>query len=60
MKGSYTDIRKMFQATQVERLVASGFKEVNISTEVMAIEPEKSCRYYSHNEMIAPLIYKEK
>ena len=60
MKSSYTDIRKMFQETQVEHLVASGFKESNISTEVMAIKPEESCRYYSHNEVIAPLIYKGK
>ena len=59
MKTKYTDIKEMFQETQVAQLVESGFKEENISTEVMDIEPEKDCKYYSYNKMIAPTIIKQ-
>ena len=59
MKGEYSDIRKMFQETQVKHLLDAGFKEANISFEVMPIQPEMNCRYYSHTEMIAPIVKKE-
>ena len=59
MKGEYTDIEKMFRDTQVEYLLKAGFKEANITTEVMPIQPPDSCRYYSFGQMIAPTIVKE-
>lgn len=58
MKGKFSNIESMFRETQVENLVKSGFKEVNISTEVMPINPPDSCRYYSFGKMIAPTIVK--
>ena len=59
MKGKYTDIEVMFRETQIKHLVESGFKEANISTEVMDIQPPESCRYYSFGKMIAPTVVKE-
>lgn len=59
MKGQYTDIEVMFRETQIKHLVESGFKEANISTEVMDIQPPESCRYYSFGKMIAPTVVKE-
>ncbi|XP_070550081.1 guanidinoacetate N-methyltransferase-like [Ptychodera flava] len=59
LKGKYDDIEKMFQETQVPHLVEAGFKKENISTDVMDIEPETECKYYSFDKMIAPRIIKE-
>lgn len=59
MKDKYTDIEKMFRETQVDNLVRAGFKEVNISTEIMPIQPPETCRYYGFGQMIAPTIIKE-
>ena len=42
------------QETQMSHLLEAGFKEENISTEVMPIEPEPGCKYYQHKFMIAP------
>ena len=58
MKGKYSDITRMFEETQILKLVEVGFKKENISMETMKISPPKECRYYSHNEMIAPRIIK--
>lgn len=58
MKGTYSDITKMFEETQLPELVKVGFKKENISTETMKISPPKECRYYSHGEMIGPRIIK--
>lgn len=59
MKGTYTNIETMFRETQMEYLIKAGFKEANITTEVMAIQPPETCRYYSFQQMIAPTIIKE-
>lgn len=59
LKAKYTDIEVMFRETQVKHLVEAGFKEINISTEIMQISPLKECRYYSFGQMIAPMIVKE-
>lgn len=59
MKGTYTDMEKMFQETQMEHLIKSGFKEANITIEVMAIQPPESCRYYSFGQVIAATIIKD-
>lgn len=59
MKIKYTDIEEMFKETQTGPLVESGFIEENISTEIMHVEPEDGCRYYTHNKMIAPTIIKQ-
>lgn len=59
MESNYTDIEVMFKETQVGPLIESGFVEENISAEVMNIKPEKGCKYYSHNKMIAPTIIKQ-
>lgn len=59
LKTSYTDIEQMFRETQVAHLVEAGFKEGNITTETMPIEPPAECKYYSFKQMIAPTIVKE-
>ena len=59
MKEKFDDIEKMFVETQIAELLASGFLRENISTEVLDIEPEKDCRYYSFSKMIAPTIIKQ-
>ena len=59
LKNRYSDIETMFRETQIQELVKAGFKETNISYEVMPIQPPESCRYYSFNRMIAPSIVKE-
>ena len=58
MKGTYSNITKMFEETQLPELVKVGFKKENISSEIMKISPPKECRYYSHSEMIGPCIIK--
>ncbi len=59
MKGTYSDLSVMFKSTQLSHLVEAGFKEENIATETMPITPPAECRYYSHHEMIAPIVTKE-
>ncbi|EDO46495.1 predicted protein, partial [Nematostella vectensis] len=51
---------KRYQETQISHLVESGFAVNDISTEVMDIDCEEGCKYYSHNKMIAPTIKKAK
>lgn len=58
MKGEYSDIEVMFRETQIKKLVESGFKEANISTQVMSIQPPETCRYYNFGKMIVPTILK--
>lgn len=58
LKENYTDIEVMFKETQVPKLVAAGFEEKNISTEVVPMNPPKECRYYQFHQMIAPTVIK--
>ena len=58
LKTKYSNIEKMFYETQLEHLVDAGFKEANVSTETMPIEPPKECKYYSFKLMIAPKVVK--
>ena len=58
MKGAYNDITKMFEETQLPKLLEIGFKKENITTQTMKISPPKDCRYYSHGEIIAPRMIK--
>ena len=60
MKGAYSDITKMFEETQLPKLLEIGFKKENITTETMKISVPKECKYYSHGEIIAPCIIKQK
>ena len=60
MKGAYSDITKMFEETQMPKLLEIGFKKENITTETMKISVPKECKYYNHGEMIAPYIIKQK
>lgn len=46
----------MFEETQVPELLKSGFLKENISTEVIEVDVDPSCRYYNHRKMIAPII----
>jgi len=59
MKTRYEDLDTMFKETQIPHLVKAGFHEGDISAEKMPIQPESDCRYYQHNEMIAPTILKQ-
>ena len=58
LKTSFNDIEKMFEETQVPELLKSGFLKGNISTEVIEVDVDPSCRYYNHRKMIAPVIIK--
>jgi len=58
LKEKYDDIEKMFQETQISHLEEAGFTKENISTEVMSIEPDPDCKYYSFKQMIAPTVIK--
>lgn len=58
LKGKYSDIKLMFQETQIMGLIEAGFKEENITTETLTIEPPEDCKYYSFKRMIAPTIVK--
>jgi guanidinoacetate N-methyltransferase len=59
MKNKYEDLDTMFQETQVSHLLDSGFTKENITTDVMDIRVEESCKYYAHNKMIAPTVIKQ-
>jgi guanidinoacetate N-methyltransferase len=53
------DVRKMFEENQIPQLEKIGFKKENISYEVVEVMPESGCRYYDHNELIAPRLVKQ-
>ena len=53
------DVRKMFEESQIPQLEKIGFKKENISYDVVAVTPESSCRYYDHNELVAPKVVKQ-
>ena len=48
----------MFEETQVPELLKSGFVRESMSTEVIDVDIDPSCRYYSHRKMIAPTVTK--
>merc|ERR1711988_702217 len=50
----FTDIEDMFKETQIPELVKAGFKETNITWELLNITPPSDCAYYSFQQMIAP------
>jgi len=58
LKGQYDDIEKMFRETQIPTLVEAGFKKESISWKLLDIIPEKECRYYQFQKMIAPTCVK--
>jgi guanidinoacetate N-methyltransferase len=60
MKADYKGktLTEMFKETQLPHLLEAGFKLENISTEEMPIVPEPGCRYYEHDKMITPTIFK--
>ena len=58
LKTTYSDIEKMFHETQVKYLVEAGFKEGNITTETMSMDPPIDCKSYRFKTMIAPTIVK--
>ena len=59
LKTRYTDVETMFQETQLKHLLVAGFKESNIYTQTMPIEPPKECKYYTFHQIIAPKVVKE-
>lgn len=59
MKTKFKDVEIMFEDTQIPKLLKAGFKRNNITWNVISIEPPIECRYYSHKQMIAPIIIKE-
>ncbi|KAM7438671.1 hypothetical protein ABFA07_011848 [Porites harrisoni] len=58
LKTKYNDIEKMFEETQVPKLLKSGFVRENISTEVIDVDVDPNCLYYSHRKMIVPTVTK--
>jgi guanidinoacetate N-methyltransferase len=53
------DVRNVFEESQIPQLEKVGFKKENISYEVVEVMPESGCRYYDHNELIAPRLVKQ-
>ena len=58
MNTEYSDLRTMFQETQIPKIAEAGFEEQNVTTEVMDISSPNDCEYYTHKKMIAPTIIK--
>ena len=59
LKDTYAyDVVKMFEETQIPRLLEAGFVKEKISYELVPVQPEASCRYYDHNVLIAPKVVK--
>ena len=58
MNTEYSDLRTMFQETQMPKIKEAGFKEEDVSTEVMDISSPNDCEYYTYKKMIAPTIVK--
>ena len=56
--GNYADLNSMFKETQMTKIVEAGFKEENVSTEIMDINSPNDCEYYTFKKMIAPKIIK--
>merc|ERR1719454_870255 len=50
----FTDIEEMFRKTQMPALKDIGFREENISWELLEITPPADCDYYSFEKMIPP------
>ena len=47
------------QETQVPHLVKAGFREEDISTEIVPMSPPEECKYYQFHQMIAPTVLKQ-
>ena len=58
MNTEYEDLTTMFKETQLEKIKEAGFKEEDVSTEIMDINSPDDCEYYTHKKMIAPTIIK--
>ena len=55
----FDDIEEMFKKTQLPLLKDCGFKEENVSWELLKITPPEDCDYYSHTTMLAPKCFKD-
>ncbi|CAH1253082.1 GAMT [Branchiostoma lanceolatum] len=54
LQEKYDDIETMFKETQISHLVKAGFKQENISWEVLTIQPPRDSWKYQFPLMIAP------
>lgn len=58
MKTKYSDLTTMFKETQMEKIKEAGFKEDDVTTEIIDVDSPDDCEYYTFKKMIAPTIMK--
>merc|ERR1712087_51190 len=58
LKGQYEDWAKLFEETQVPRLVDAGWLREEISFKVVPVQPDLTCEYYSHDTALVPILTK--
>lgn len=58
MNTQFSDLTTMFKETQMEKITEAGFKEEDVSLELMDIDAPDDCEYYTFKKMIAPTIIK--
>ena len=54
----YSDEIKSFHPAHIKKLLHAGFKEANISSQVVKVIPPKDCEYWKSSTILAPIVKK--